>query len=259
MIQDKHEILVGYVQHFNFNDKTSEDLLGGHPKQGRVYQIIKDDFYGYRIHIGASNTKEGKMEGILLGDSLRGDHAGKWNFDIAIVNESNILDFPLDPEDLDKLQDWFATDNKSLKDSLGKPVKVVATDANGDLREYPEASADFDPELAELTLPLLQDLGGNIEFLANRDLEITLCLADFVSYLPTTYSDKYEATGSNIAKDFLLNSKSSDAAIFNAVKYLQRYATVGFEKSQNVKDLYKAMHYILFELQRRKLNDDEEA
>ncbi len=34
----------------------------------------------------------------------------------------------------------------------------------------------------------------------------------------------------------------------NALKYIDRFMTTGFEKSRNPKDLLKAIHYILFEL-----------
>src|SRR5688572_3733329 len=101
------EILIGYVEKFNFNDKESEEILMGHPRVGRIYQIVKDNQFGYRLHIGSENTKDNMMAGILLGSSLVGDHADKWNFNISIVGQDNFLDFDIHEDDAKKLQEWF--------------------------------------------------------------------------------------------------------------------------------------------------------
>jgi hypothetical protein len=87
----KHDILIGYVSSFEFNDPVAEETLNGHPQVGRVYQIIKDDFFGYRLHIGVENTKESNMAGILLGNTLQGDHIGKWKFKIDIITKDNFI------------------------------------------------------------------------------------------------------------------------------------------------------------------------
>ena len=40
----------------------------------------------------------------------------------------------------------------------------------------------------------------------------------------------------------------------NAAKYLSRYMTEGFPKSNNPDDIKKAIHYLLFELKRLDIN-----
>ena len=256
------EILVGFVNSFNFNDKQAEQALDGHPRPGRLYQVIKDDQYGYRIHIGADNTPS-NMAGILLGESLVGEHDDKWSFDVAIVTKENFLNFSIHEEDTIKLGEWFETDNKELRETLGQPVKVVASDKEGNFIEFPDQSlpaeisammAKFESSREDKYHKFTNDLSG----IESKDPELFNIIVDVVSYLATTYGDKYEASGKvNMGKEFLLSSASSDTAIFNSLKYLQRYCTVGFEKSQNKKDLMKAIHYTLFELQRRQRNEQK--
>lgn len=255
------EILVGFVNSFNFKDKEVEQALGGHPKPGRLYQVIKDSVYGHRLHIGAGNNPAG-MEGILLGDSLVGDHDGKWEFDVSIVDKENFFNFNIHEDDTVKLGEWFETENKDLKESLSKPVAVVSQDQAGNFIELP-APEDFALQRPEKVYPQpdekrYMEFADNINKISDKDPELYENLIDLIAYLSTTYGDKYESSGRpNIAKEFLLTSDSPDATIFNSMKYMQRYCTTGFEKSRNIKDLYKAVHYVLFELQRNKRNEQK--
>ena len=254
----KHEILIGYVSEFEFNDPVAEETLNGHPFVGRVYQIIKEEIFGYRLHIGVENTKENQMAGILLGNTLHGDHIGKWKFKIDIITKDNFIDFDITQEDAEKLSLWFNTDNKDLREVLDKPVSAVATDPHGNLQEvhFPtneELQTSFEAVNALDTR--MNEFSDNINLIYDKDPEMMIVMTDLIAYLATTYSDKYEAAGkTNYGKRFLIESKSPDTAIFNTLKYIQRYATTGFEKSQNIKDVYKAIHYLLFELERKRNN-----
>ena len=51
---------------------------------------------------------------------------------------------------------------------------------------------------------------------------------------------------SDLAKGYLVG---------NATKYISRYFTANFEKSGNRKDLFKAVHYLLFEIMRISKNE----
>jgi len=245
------EILVGYVKHFKFNDKFSEDLLMGHPKEGRIYQIIKDDLYGYRLHVGEENTKDKAMSGILLGHELQGNYGNRWEFDVALINNDNYLDFDITTEDLEKLQGWLQDGNAKLKEVLERPVAVATMSENGELVRHIVHTAVEDA-LEEETRKRNQ-FSENLNVLLFIDPELFDVLMDVVAYLASTYKDKYEASGKpNLSKDYLLSASSSEVALFNSMKYLQRYSTTGFEKSANPKDLHKAIHYIIFEFMRSK-------
>lgn len=260
----KHEILVGYVTDFTFQDKVAEAEFSGHPQQGRIYQIIRDEIFGYRLHIGSKFTKQGLLEGILLGTSLVGDIEGKWTFNIDIINSDNFLSFDLIEEDAAKLAYWFDTNNADLQETLEKPVAKVATDENGVLVELNDAGEilgdfiEFTPHEDGILLAediRMNEFSHNLNLIYKKDSGLMEVLTDLTAYLATTFGDKYEATKRpNFSKAFLHNSNSPDVAIFNTMKYLQRYTTVGFDKSANIKDVYKAIHYLLFELERAKNN-----
>jgi len=253
------EILIGFVNSFSFNDPKSEEALGGHPKPGRVYQVIKDNYYGYRVHVGAENNPSG-MSGVLLGSELVGDHDGKWVFDISLLTKENFLNFNVHEEDTEKLLNWFQTDNKQLRETLEQPVHIVAADEDGKFVDPFEANKELSQMVAEFEATELSDDRYNqfvesINTIKEKDIDFFDRMCDVINYFASTYSDKYEATSrGTMAKNFMLFSDSPDVAIFNSFKYLQRYCTTGFEKSRNTKDLYKAVHYILFELQRNHKN-----
>ncbi len=246
------EIYVGYVHQFEFNDKASREMLNGHPMEGRVYQIIKDTFYGFRLHIGAENT-ENKMAGILLGPSLSGSHADKWKFEISLITEDNFLDFPIHEEDAIKIQHWFASGNQELKDTLDQPVRVVTSNEDGvlvehDLENLTPPDETYDPFQDNKYKRLSDDMNTLME----KDPELLSTLAEFIGHVASCYGDKYETKDRiNFSKEFLLSTLSPDTNLYNSLKYIQRYTTTGFEKSGNPKDLYKAMHYIIFELERQ--------
>lgn len=248
-----HEIHIGYINKFKFFDITTEDLFQGHPKEGRVYQVIKDDMYGYRLHVGAENTKERKLEGLLLGTSLKGDYEDKWVFDVELVTKENFASFSFSDEDIQKVEEWFSTDNEKLNSILGRPTAVTAKDENGNLVDVtPLITGDSEQAPDTDFSAKVNDYYVASQKILFQDPEAFEVLSDVMVYLASTFGDKYEAAHRpNLAKDFLLTSDSPETAVFNSMKYLQRYCTKGFEKSYNKKDVMKAIHYCIFELQRR--------
>lgn len=100
------------------------------------------------------------------------------------------------------------------------------------------------------TQEFITDLAVSISKIWEKDPEFANVLADLINYLKSTYSDKYEFSpmgnpSMEISKDPKLGK---GANMFNAIKYLQRYCTEGFDKSNNPKDLIKSIHYIIFQL-----------
>jgi hypothetical protein len=94
----------------------------------------------------------------------------------------------------------------------------------------------------------------NIE---QKDNEFYQELKKLILYLDSTYTDKYEGEdGKNYSKNKLLSKEGKAANIFTALKYIQRYDTVGYSKSENPVDLLKSMHYLLFENLRKTKHGD---
>lgn len=79
-------------------------------------------------------------------------------------------------------------------------------------------------------------------------------ILEMLSYHESTNQDKYEKADQGLyPRDlFMSDEHGKSINIFNAVKYLSRYLSEGFEKSNNRQDVKKAIHYLLFELARTK-------
>lgn len=79
-----------------------------------------------------------------------------------------------------------------------------------------------------------------------------------VRHIHGTYSDKY-AKGQDIidTKKMLYDPERGDFLnIYQVNRYLQRYLTQGSAKSHLIKDIEKAIHYLVFEITRRILKGD---
>lgn len=101
-----------------------------------------------------------------------------------------------------------------------------------------------------------RDFMDNLGIIHSKDQEFFNAISDVVKHLSATYSDKYEHDEDTpiVTKKMLLSKdKGGIINTYQAAKYLQRYiADSKHEKASNVKDLYKIIHYLTFEIQRRK-------
>lgn len=93
----------------------------------------------------------------------------------------------------------------------------------------------------------------SLAILWEKDPVFAAVLEELIDYLASTYDDKYEDNHTlNYAREVYLRHPilGKGANIFTASKYIQRYATEGYPKSNNPQDLKKAIHFLLFELDR---------
>ena len=93
----------------------------------------------------------------------------------------------------------------------------------------------------------------SLEKIKEKDPQFHNTLESLIDYFASTYDDKYASDDKVMnTKDFLYHkSFGKGANMFTASKYIQRYCTTGFKKSENTIDLYKSVHYIIFELIRK--------
>lgn len=100
-----------------------------------------------------------------------------------------------------------------------------------------------------------------IEDISEKERDVAIAIYMVVNHIHGTYSDKY-AKGQDIidTKKMLYDKERGDFLnIYQVNRYLQRYLTKGSEKSHLVKDIEKAIHYLIFEISRRiKMNDVNE-
>jgi hypothetical protein len=262
-----YDVLIGFVKEFTYSNEQSIDQMNGHPFTGRVYRIIKDST-GYRLHIGRENNNVG-LDGLFLGKTLKGDRPD-FSFDVEIITPENFFDLTLTQEDLELITKW--QDSKSqdlwahLEKEMNGSVPVIRTiddiiklvkqrqelEATKE-EDYDESPVDYDPE----HYATAHRISMALTKIASKDHDFVKIIGDVLDYLASTYGDKYEGGEMpNIGKIIVTQTPDlgKGANVFNMIKYTQRYATKGFKKSENIEDIYKVIHYALFELQRRNHN-----
>ncbi len=259
------KVLIGYVKKWNYLQEGVKEKLSGQPKEGSIYRIIYDESAPtsdslYQIYIG-KDTNPARMDTVFLGSELKGEHHGRWEFEIDLINKENYLDYTFKHDELPVLKKWLDSNNSDLIDLMTKnpvpvdidqpqmPVEMEQTITTA-LRKVMESENEYDKALDRLS--------KGMNTVVQKDVGMTFALSELIHYISKTYKEKYENAGTkNISRDFLMTSPTPHATCFNSLKYIQRYSTTGFDKSGKVVDIYKAIHYLLFELQRSKLQNDK--
>jgi hypothetical protein len=162
-----------------------------------------------------------------------------------------------------------STDNTADKDD-NLQVAVNSTDASiTTVWDGNELHSDIPDDLAGHTFRPMTTEGYkdwakalNVEMetgnpdpeLSEFDEKIYDVIEELEAYHEATSQDKYASADVQLYPSdlFLSDAHGKSINIFNAVKYLSRYLTEGYEKSNNRQDVMKAVHYLLFELVRTK-------
>lgn len=258
-----NDILVGFIDKFDFADEKSHNQLSGHPKVGGVYQIIyKNDLYC--IHIGHENTNV-NLDGIVLGPELSGNYMDKWSFNVIPLTKDNFIDYPLSVEDMEKVAGWLDSDHKELRKLLNKnmnPVVIAELNQNG----FPEGVTPEDQERIEeavaktlgkhfpVTKQLIQAVSENLNILVFHNPEMLEAVNEFLTYLSNqTLAYEQGTIRDQMSEEFLLFSKSKDTALYNAIDGLYAYTK---DEAGDKEKLFRALQFQFLELQRRKLQDE---
>ena len=108
----------------------------------------------------------------------------------------------------------------------------------------------------------MEEICKNLAIIQNKEPEMFKALSLVSKHVAGTYSDKYAKGQATIdTKKMLYHERDGRAInIYQVCRYLQRYNTEGSAKSNLLKDLEKAIHYLLFEMTRRiRLNQFDET
>lgn len=105
----------------------------------------------------------------------------------------------------------------------------------------------------KLRQELIPRVAYNIERIFAAEPEAAEALAMTIDHIAGTYSDKYADGQKVIDTKKMLYGADHGAAIniYQVTRYLQRYITVGHKKSRLIRDLEKAVHYLIIEITRR--------
>jgi hypothetical protein len=172
----------------------------------------------------------------------------------------------------------------------GNKQAIVVRDANGKQRDMifngthyvwltnVEEDVDWRQLGFNLTPGILKEIDGDysitpfsfddksvaemMEEIRSKEPDVARAIEMCVKHIHGTYSDKYAKGQDIIDTKKMLYDKERGAFlnIYQVSRYLQRYLTTGSKKSNLIKDIEKAVHYLIFEITRRiKAGDIEEV
>lgn len=129
-LPDGSEIVLLYTDNFDWKDKEQKKAMSNTPKTGRVYRALKtkgDTTYYIHLDLPIKLGKK-RIDGIRI-TSL--DYTTpEWVCHFMELNEENILDFDIIPDDYNKIRNWLETKQEDLIKTLFTPngVDVIASE-----------------------------------------------------------------------------------------------------------------------------------
>lgn len=257
-MKTKDEVLILYVR--EFKAKTDGLELNGHLQEGGIYLCLKHEEAKapnrtmYRIFF--DDGKESLLDGIFVQDLEENNDS--WKCKLEELDMSKIDDYRLTDSEIN-----YAIDIKNMSlDEVKEKMDKNTPDEMKSKSVFERIDEDMRPIEEDLEADAIERIYNEALGLVNSEEEGRIysknnlkdVLDDVIEYVGTTFDDKYQS--SMIDTMEMLNSKEHGKVlnVFNAVKYLSRYSTTGFEKSENPQDLMKAIHYILIEMNRVKTN-----
>jgi hypothetical protein len=250
-----YEILIGYIKSFDYHNDEAREQMQGHPAVGRCYRVIKDDT-GYRLHIGPENN-DLQFDGLHLGARLKAKKT-YYSFEIEPVTPKNLLDLKLSKDELQQVSEWMDSDNADLWSKLHTEAERLSAEKAfaGIIADALTARPEEDIEIVFKTNDLESSklLADSLNTISEKDPEAFLAILDSLVYIASTYADKYESKDfPNVSKQIITKGTvGGPINMWQCMKYAQRYMTEGYEKSHNIKDVFKIIHYALYEIQRRR-------
>ncbi len=260
-----YDIFIGFIKSFTFYNPETATEMNGHPAVGGVYRIIKSP-KGYRINIGRDKTPLG-IDGLLLGEKLK-NKTENWSFNIVEVTRENFLSLSLPMDKMEQVAAWMESDHEDLWKTVADEINDSTMEVSniGDLiklveaqqKEIQELRANEGEHIGVSVLTTGENLAMSLNTISEKEPEAFYAILSLLEYIAGTYSEKYENSGMpNVTKPLLVESKvGATMNTYAIMKYAQRYITTGHAKSYNITDMYKILHYGLFEVQRRQHNND---
>lgn len=228
-----------------------------HPKVGRVYRAImrrhpdNEEVNYYQILYEDPETEELGM----FVNALEIDNP-YFKAKFKELTEKEIPHVELEKEDYLKLAEWGDNYTNNIDVDL---LNVESVNNTPILDE--DAIQAISDKVAKNILDFITRIRDNnpTAIIKQKDPAFYAALFELVNYLASTYRDKYEdMKTTNVSKELLMSKEYGKGAnLFNVYKYLRRYQTGGYDKSDNPADLLKAVHYLLFELTRLKVHAEE--
>jgi hypothetical protein len=243
----KEEAIVVFINEFKTKNKDID--MNGHLREGSIYMCMKHEDRGRVLYRIFFNDKEYKaLDGIFV-SGLEEDNSS-WSIKMEELDFANIDKYKLHDDDLNYAIDIKNMTLKEAKEFMDVDKTQTDNDFALDIfQKLDDALMDAAGGPDEMDMKVPEEYE---EFIFDEpegvDSETHKAFDEILHHVEKTFKDKYQNSVID-TMPFLMEKDHGHAInVFNSVKYLSRYMTTGFEKSRNKVDLYKAAHYIIFEI-----------
>jgi hypothetical protein len=234
---EREAVVYLYIKEFNYKDKNFENMMGGHPKAGRIYRALYDtDSSFYRIILEDEDKGESNMAGIIL-QNLQSEDP-RWSANITVMDDESMINYDIVSEDFIKLARWKEQDNKDidyLRIDVEGTARIETDPANGmttiHFENEEEGWEDVTSNLAELSevdYDLAKATDKAIEGILHFMAQTSEARPD-LNYLISNHP--VHGKGANISlavealADYLNNDPPARGTLNKAVYYLLRELT----------------------------------
>ncbi len=226
-----------YVREFAYKDKRYEEMMGGHPKTGRIYRALYDkDTNMYRVILEEEDKSEHGLAGLMLQNLTSEDP--RWSADIVVMDDESMIQYDIVSDDFIKLAKWRDEENHDI-DYLRLDQGV--------------ASIESDPETGMTTVvfsedeEMEEDVTEHLANLSEVDYELAKAVNKTVEgimhYLAAVTPDNPDFT--ILASNHRIHGRGVNVGL--AIEALSDYLN---QEQVSKGTLNKAVYYLLREMAR---------
>lgn len=265
-LENGSSIVLLYTNYFTWKDASKDDLIKGAPAIGKVYRALQDstnNMYYVRLD-ETDNPSQTKVLGIRI-SNLKYTNKD-FECDMVILNEDNITDYEISPEDYKQINKWVTEEHADFINLLEATPFVNVVVSQDDLTEEEANGAqeeDFREELAKKVMDAIKKNNMAIEktasdafdFIWERDPFLAEVIVDFLVYACKMI--KKEDSGSTIpfSREISINEELGKGAnIYTSISAIENYINNNKSIGGNKNSVNKALFHLMLELVRIKTN-----
>ena len=264
-LKDGNQVVLLYAKNFEWKDETHSGLTNGEPYTGRVYRALKDgknDVYYVNIDRTQDLDKKIKINGVRISKLVYS--TPEWDCEFIEINDENILDLEINPEDYKRINEWVEDDHKDflaiLRGSEGG-VDVVAAKED-ELNEDNPSIIETDME--SITDHIMRAVRGNIDpyvetiddsldYLISTDPMIVQGLAFVLNNLAEKVKNEAKT---KVAIPLSREIALSDDMGKGANMYSALYSIEEYINTDRPSKIHDAIYHLITELIRQNINDN---
>lgn len=254
-LEDGSKVVVLYAKNFTWKDKNQSALLDGQPMTGRIYRAFKtpeSNVWYLKLSVNPDGKRLPIMDGVRI-TNLKYS-TPEWECEFIEVNDLNIMDLDILPEDYELIGEWANTGHsdfiKLINGELGFDVTVSQSDQMEDVKYSEDSDAAFVKDqlmgiLEKSLTPFTDRLNSNIKWFSMRDPFYIQALTYLTNKLVDDGVKEDESEIMPFAREVSLDSTYGKGAnIYGMAYHLDKYVS----KKGNQNDLAALAKALIHEI-----------